>query len=271
VDSDDRGAGDAGRGRVARRAGGEAGVLGRVQGDRALVRRAAALLALLAALLVYDAFAGHLPRLSTWWDVAVLSLVLLPGSFALVWLALPLRRQIDSGRLTAVIVVLAVVTAALELAGLDVVANYAKFATVTLVGWWFLTFFEAVTWVLLVALLIVPVDIFSVARGPTKHIVEKQPQVFDVLSIAFPIPGEHTSAQLGLPDVLFFSLFVAAAQRFGLRVGWTWVACVASFALTMVGAVALDVAGLPALPLLSAGFVLVNADLLWHARRGAPA
>lgn len=166
---------------------------------------------------------------------------------------------------------LAIVTAVLEVAEVDVFANYAKFAVVALAGWWFLGFFEAVTWVLLVALLIVPVDIFSVARGPTKHIVEEQPQVFDALSVAFPIPGEGTSAQLGLPDILFFALFVAAADRFGLRTGWTWVACVASFGLTMVAAVYLAVGGLPALPLLSAAFVLVNADLLWRRRRAVPA
>ena len=54
-------------------------------------------------------------------------------------------------------------------------------------------------------------------------IVEEQPQIFDALSIAFPIPGEHNSAQLGLPDVLFFALFLGATVRFGLRPGLTWV------------------------------------------------
>lgn len=229
--------------------------------------RAAPLLALLAALAAYDVFANDLPAIPTWWDVALLSLVLIPATFALVWLALPLRERLGERGLAAGAIGLGVLTVVLELAALDVPANFTKLAAVTLVGWWFLAFFDAVSWVLLVALLIVPVDIFSVARGPTKVIVEEQPQVFDALSIAFPIVGEPTSAQLGLPDVLFFALFLAATIRFGLRPGWTWVAMVASFGLTMFAAVYWNVGGLPALPLLSAGFVLVNADLLWRARR----
>ena len=115
-------------------------------------------------------------------------------------------------------------TVAFELAGLDLAANFAKFAAVTAAGFWVLTFFEEVSWVLLVALLIVPVDIYSVFRGPTKEIVEEQPQVFDALSIAFPLPGEHNSAQLGLPDVLFFALFLGAAVASALRPLPTWVA-----------------------------------------------
>ena len=229
--------------------------------------RAPPVLALLAALALYDAVAPDLPGLPTWWDVAFLALVLIPATFALVWLALPLHRRLDGRWLARATVALAAATAVLELADLDIAANYAKFAAVTLAGWWFLAFFESVSWVLLVALLIVPVDIFSVARGPTKKIVEDVPQAFDILSISFPIPGEPTSAQLGLPDVLFFALFLAAAERFGLRPQLTWAAMVLSFGATMAAAVALQVGGLPALPLLSAAFVLVNADRLRHTPR----
>jgi hypothetical protein len=234
------------------------------------VVRAAPLLALLVPLVVYDAVADGLPRIPWEWDLALLSVVILPATFALVWLALPYHRALEGRRLVAVLVLFALVTVALELADLDIAANFAKFATVAIAGWWFLGFFEAVSWVVLVALLIVPVDIFSVAQGPTKIIVEEQPQVFDVLSVAFPVPGEHASAQLGLPDILFFALFLAAAERFGLRTGWTWIAMVVSFGLTLFSTVYFDVAGLPALPLLSAGFVVANADLLlrsWRARK----
>ncbi|MGH2997138.1 MAG: hypothetical protein ACRDM9_12560, partial [Gaiellaceae bacterium] len=134
-------------------------------------------------------------------------------------------------------------------------------------GWWFLAFFEAVSWVLLVALLIIPVDIFSVFRGPTKVIVEQQPEVFDALSIAFPLPGEDNSAQLGLPDVLFFALFLGAAVQFRLRPGATWMLMTLSFGATLALAVAFDIGGLPALPLLSATFVLANLDLLLEILR----
>jgi len=83
------------------------------------------------------------------------------------------------------------------------------------------------------------------------------------------VPGEDSAANLGLPDLLFFSLFLAAAARFGLRVFVTWLLLVASFGATISIAVAWNKPGLPALPLLSVGFVLANADLLWRAlRRG---
>jgi hypothetical protein len=67
---------------------------------------------------------------------------------------------------------------------------------------------------------------------------------------------------LGLPDLLFFALFLGAAARWHLRVGWTWVALTASLGATMLLAVEWDVAGLPALPGLALGFLIPNADLL---------
>jgi hypothetical protein len=231
------------------------------------VVRVAPLLALGIALTAYDAWAEHLPNVSTSWDVVFIGLVLIPATFVLVLLALPFREELTSRRLLVLVVGLAAITILLELAGADPIANQTKFAAVALLGWWFLQFFETVGLVLLVAVLITPVDIFSVARGPTKHIVEQQPQVFDALSIAFPVLGENSSAQLGLPDVLFFSLFLAATARFSLRTLSTWVAMALSFGTTLALAVWTDVTGLPALPLLSAGFVLVNADLIWKALR----
>jgi hypothetical protein len=231
------------------------------------VVRVAPLLALGIALTAYDAWAEHLPNVSTSWDVVFIGLVLIPATFVLLLLALPFREELTSRRLLLLVVGLAAITILLELAGADPIANQTKFAAVALLGWWFLQFFESVGLVLLVAVLITPVDIFSVARGPTKHIVEQQPQVFDALSIAFPVLGESSSAQLGLPDVLFFSLFLAATARFTLRTLSTWVAMALSFGTTLALAVWTDVTGLPALPLLSAGFVLVNADLIWKALR----
>lgn len=228
--------------------------------------RAAAVLVLLLWLSLYYATSERLFALDTWGDVAFLGLALMPATFLLIWLALPLRF-LTSPELGVAALGLVGATVVLELVGLDIAANFVKLAAAAAVGWWFLGFFEALSWVLLVALLIVPVDAFSVARGPTKEIVENQPEVFNALSIAFPLPGRHASAQLGLPDVLFFALFLGAAARFGLRVGWTWVAMALSFGTTLALAVAFDVSGLPALPLLSVAFVAVNADLIWRGFR----
>jgi hypothetical protein len=230
------------------------------------VVRAAAVLAVLAVLGTYYGVSAELPELSQWGNVAFLALGLMPVTFLLVWFALPLRT-VGARLLGIAALALVAVTVVLEAAELDIAANFVKLAAAVAVGWWFLGFFEALSWVLLVALLIVPVDAFSVARGPTKEIVENQPEVFSALSVSFPLPGQHSSAQLGLPDVLFFSLFLAAAARFGLRVGWTWLAMALSFGTTLALAVAFDVSGLPALPLLSAAFVLVNGDLIWRGYR----
>jgi hypothetical protein len=228
--------------------------------------RLAGTLTIVAVLGWYYAVSEDLRPLSLWADVAFLSFVLLPLTFLLVLIGLPLRRA-GMTRLGWAAIALIGVSVVLEVANLDIAANFVKIAAVVAVAWWFLSFFEALSWVLLIAVLIVPVDIFSVARGPTKEIVENQPQVFNALSISFPLPGEHSSAQLGLPDVLFFSLFLGAADRFGLRVGLTWVLMTLSFGATLALAVGFDISGLPALPLLSVAFVLANADHLWRDYR----
>ena len=220
------------------------------------------------AFALYLALAPRLPRFSDWGDVAFLALLAIPAMFALVWAALPLRDGVRPIVLGGVAAALALAAALLHDAGLDVPANFAKLAAATALGWWFLTFFEAAWWVALVAFLIVPVDLYSVARGPTREITEDRPQVFDALSVFFPVPGEDLSAQLGLTDILFFALFLGATARFGLRTTASWVLMTASFGLTLAIAVGLDELGVAALPLLSAAFVLVNGDrILRSARR----
>jgi hypothetical protein len=231
---------------------------------RAVDRRAAGFAALLAGLAVYYAGSDRLWDASTWWDVAWLALVIIPAVFGLVWFLLPFRQ---AKALPLFAIGFALLSLALSLADLGAIANFTKLLTMTLIGFWFLTFFESVLWVALVASIIPIVDALSVWRGPTRHIVDKQPEVFSTLSFAFRIPGERGTANLGLPDLLFFALFLAASVRFRLRPGWTWVALTASFGLTIVLTVAFDVVGLPALPLLSLGFLAANVDLIWLALR----
>ena len=116
------------------------------------------------------------------------------------------------------------------------------------------------------------VDSVSVWRGPTNQIVSERPEVFRVLSFAFPVP-DFGSFQLGLPDLLFFAVFLGAAARWALRVRLTWVAMTASFGITMALAVWRDwfgIGGLPALPLLCLGFLGANVDLLWRELRQPP-
>lgn len=227
-------------------------------------RRWVAFGAALGGLAAYHAVHESLPNVGLWWDVAMVAVVLMPLTFALVYLALPFRT---ARGLPLVAVALAVLAVALQLAGLDSAADFAKLFAVSFLAWWFLTVFEEVSWVVIVACVIPWVDAYSVWRGPTKHIVEHERGLFDNLSIAFPTMGQTTASHLGLPDVLFFALFLGAAVRFGLRVGWTWLGMALSFGVTVACAVWWNLDGLPALPALSLGFLVPNADLLWRALR----
>jgi hypothetical protein len=228
---------------------------------------------ILAGLLAYYAVVDSLPALGEWGDVVFVALVLIPAVFGLVWLALPLRHSRGLVLIAAAFAGLAVAGTG---AGLDVAANFAKLAAATAFAFAFLELFERLAWVALVAAVIPLVDAFSVWRGPTRHIVTERPGVFDALSFSFPVP-DAGAFQLGLPDLLFFALFLASADRWGLRVGATWLAMVASFGVTMaitVGADPFGIGGLPALPLLSVAFLLANADIfvrrLRDRRSGLP-
>jgi hypothetical protein len=122
-------------------------------------------------------------------------------------------------------------------------------------------------WVVLVALIIPWVDAYSVWRGPTKVIVNEHRHVFTNFSFAFAIPGETSAANLGLPDLLFFALFLAASIRWDLRPRLTWLLLTLSFGATLALAVWGELGGLPALPLLALAFLLANGDLIWTRLR----
>ncbi|MGA9761984.1 MAG: hypothetical protein WBQ14_06140 [Gaiellaceae bacterium] len=330
-------------------------------------------LLLLGAYYASSQFLPDLPELAAvlWVGFALSAL-----AFAPVLLSLPLRRERLLAPVALVFVAIAVL---LYLVGADLYASLPKLAAAALVGFLFLHFFERLSWVVVLALLIPAADTLSVWQGPTHYVLTQKPQVFDVSSIAFPVPGERTvtmrwqvptigtvsgwrifrhveggrerllapdpfcppakhcgerlsfsdgaepsgkklcyrivalhagapfnvatvefppageglplldqntgliaprnlqatdaptSAGLGLPDVLFFSLFLGAAARFGLRRRATWLALVASLGATTLLAVYADpfkTSGLPALPGISLAFLLVNADLLWRRFRG---
>jgi hypothetical protein len=226
--------------------------------------RAIALAAYLAALGVYTAGAGVLWDAGMWWDVAWLAVVVIPATFAFIWLALPLA---DARGLLAATVGTLVLALVFWAADLDTLFNLAKLIAFTLLGFWFLTYFETVAWAVLVAAIIPWVDAVSVWRGPTDYVVTEQPGLFEDLAVSFRIPGENDGAHLGPPDFLFFALFLAAAKQFGLRPGWTWIGMTGLLGTTLVLAVATDTTGLPALPAICLGFLVPNADLLWKQLR----
>ncbi len=231
-----------------------------------LTWRAAAFVALAVAVGIYYGVHQRLFELPLWWDLAWLCFVLIPAVFGLVYLALPLWRTPALWLFLAALG-FGALALVLQAAGAGPVANFAKLAAMTAIGWCFLRFFEEVSWVVLVAVIVPWVDSYSVWRGPTKTIVTEKPEVFSALSFTFPVPGQQGGAKLGLPDLLFYALFLGASARFGLRPFWTWLCLTASLGGTMALATAFDVDGLPALPLLCLGFLLPNADLLWRAVR----
>jgi hypothetical protein len=206
-------------------------------------------------------------NVSKWWDVAILAFGVVPAVFALVYLALPFWR---SPALQLVLVALAfgVAAVAFQHAGRDSLASFAKLGAAAALAFVFLSVFESASWVALIAALIPWVDAYSVFWGPTSRILE-HPKGISALSFGFPVPGEHGVASLGLPDLLFFALFLGAAARFRLRPGLTFVLMAASFGATTALAAGTDRA-LPATPLLSIGFLAANADLLWREVRRRP-
>jgi hypothetical protein len=228
-----------------------------------LSRGHVAALAIVVALLVaWDAGAGVLPDVGRWPDVLVVALLLLPVTFLVPYLMLPLARTRLVLPLAATLVACAVL---FDLLGLGALFNVTKLLALTLIGYLFTQVFEALSWVVLVALIIPWVDAVSVWRGPTEYVVSEQPSLFDRISIAFRLPGEEGSANIGPPDILFFALFLSTAARFGLRVGWTWITMVALLVATLILTTVWDVTGLPALPAIAIGFLLPNADLIWKA------
>ena len=229
-------------------------------------RRAAALAALLAFLVAWDALAVELPALADDWDVALLALVLVPATYAVVWLLLPLAH---APALLVMALGVGALAALLHLAGLEGGFNAAKLVAYALVGFWFLGLFEALSWVVLVAAVVPLVDVASVYRGPTRIVVEDEPGLFELIAVAFAFPGEDAAARLGPPDVIFFALFLAAADRFGLRLPATWLGMTVALSATFVATYAFELNGLPGLPAIALGFLVPNADLLWRAARTA--
>lgn len=231
----------------------------------ALARRLTPAAVAAGLLIVWGAGSRLLPALSIRLDIMVSSAVVFSLLGLLVWGLLPLRVW---GRRLPLLTAAALPVAVLCVwAGWVPVANVAKIVAAAALGMWIAGELERLSWVVIVAAVSAAVDIASVAAGPTKAILEQGPVVVGYFTVAVTWLGYSYAdgyTGLGVSDVIFFALYLAAAQRFGLRVAWSAVAMVASFLLTV--AAAMWWTALPALPLLSLAFVAVNADLLWRRR-----
>jgi hypothetical protein len=216
--------------------------------DRA---RAVALAVALAVLVAYSAAAERLWEVPSGADATIVAGLVLPAYALTIWLALPLWRTPFVALLFAG-AALVVAAFTLDFLGIDSLGNVLKLAGFVTLGFWLLPW----------------VDIWSVATGPTRYVTHEQPGFFDHVSVAFPLTGESGSVNIGPPDIVFFALFLAAASRFRLRVGWTWLAMTGFLSLTIALVWWLADSGLPALPAVSLGFLVPNADRIWsHATR----
>jgi len=231
--------------------------------DRRPYLRVGAFVVLLAGVVTWSAVAPHVSHVGLWPAVAIISAAVMPATLGLIYLALPLWSRRWMILAAALFGVAAVLT---WRADARLASNFAKLAAYTCAGWAFLRLFEELSWVVIVAAIIPFVDAISVAAGPTNQIVNHHPEVYSAVAVAFLAPGGG-AADLGPPDILFFALFLASTARWNLRTGWTWLGMTGMYALTLVTVNAVDVNGLPALPFLSAGFLLANGDLLWKRLR----
>ena len=236
---------------------------------RAALTRLGLAAVLVGVLAAYMAGHEQLWDASLGWDVAFIGALLMPALLALPAVALPLRRvgPLPLGLAFLVLAGGAVVADAWD-AGVP--GAFLKLGAVTALGFLFAGLFESAVWVAGIAVVIPWIDAWSVWRGPTKHLVTQRQELFTSFSIPFPVPGEHAAAALGLPDFLFFAVFLASAARWRLRLPATWLAMTLSFGVTMALAAYTDIfggAGLPALPLLAVGFLAPNLDLLWRRAR----
>ena len=220
--------------------------------------------AVFAAVIAWFVAAPHVPGVSLWTAVVLVSFVVMPATLLLVPLALPVY---DRRWLAVAAGVLAAGAFAFSEAGWGLPENFAKLFAAVFAGWAFLVLFERLSWVVIVAFVIPVVDAISVWRGPTHTITAHHFHVYTDVAIAFLVPAGR-AAYLGPPDVLFYALFLAASVRWRLRVWWTWIATTSLYAIPVVIATAAHVGGLPALPFLSFGFLVANGDLLWSSLRG---
>jgi hypothetical protein len=214
-----------------------------------------------AGLIVWTSFSRLLPAVPMRADIMVSSLVVFSLMGVLVWGMLPLSAL---GRRLPLLAVAALPLAVLFVwLGWVPFANVAKVVAAAALGIWIAGELERLSWIVVVAAVSAVVDVVSVAAGPTKAIIGQGPVVVGYFTVAVTWAGYSYSEAftgLGISDVIFFALYLGAAQRFGLRTRWSAVAMIASFLGTV--AAAMWWTALPALPLLSVAFLAVNADLL---------
>lgn len=215
-------------------------------------------------LVAVNLLAPQLPDASTNEGIAFIAVVSIPLATATVYFLAGATLQMQVLLVTAgAAAVIAAILIHVGLSGTP--ATVAKLFASACLGLALASLLVRPLEVVMIALVIAAVDIYSVVAGPTHVIVEHHQAVLDAFTLAFHPPGSYGAAQIGASDFVFFAVFTGAAIRLHLRRRLSWLAMTVSFGLTLALSVGFDTA-LPALPLLSLSFLLANADLLLASR-----
>jgi hypothetical protein len=141
-------------------------------------------------------------------------------------------------------------------------ANVAEALLAATIGLLFARALRAPAIAVAVPLFVALIDVWSVASGPTAKLIADGTPSADPLSFDLPAWGSMGSAgHLGLSDAVFLAMFAGWALRHGCRRAITIVSLALSVVAAIVVSVALDRA-IPAIPFLTAAFLLPNADRL---------
>ncbi len=121
---------------------------------------------------------------------------------------------------------------------------------------------------LIVTVLYIIVDAYSVFFGPTQVILQRGGSLLSVLTVRFPILGtERIASLVGAADFLVWAACLQAAYRFGFPYRLSF----AALSLGLVGSAVVSVAlqrSVPALPLMMLAYLLVNAGQFEWRKRG---
>ena len=141
------------------------------------------------------------------------------------------------------------------------VANLARIIAAACIGISLARYITSVGTVLIVVVVAIASDIFSVFAGPTEALVRANSPLLDFLLIVFPTFGSPLGFGLGLSDFIFLALFAAAGRFLNLRYAATLLGVCAAAFLAVTAGLLLE-RPLPALPFIAIAFVLSNADLI---------
>jgi hypothetical protein len=156
----------------------------------------------------------------------------------------------------------ALVTGALNAAGVGAAATVPETVTYSCVGVLFAVWLEAPALALAIPLFVAGIEVISVLGASTHTVAHGS--VHGGHPFSLDLPDWHnglTAARLGLADVVFAGVYAAYARRLGLRFAASAIGMAVGLAVGLGLSVSLNSA-LPELPFLGAGFLLPNVDRL---------